>query len=111
MKLSISLILAAGNNESGGKKKSKTRKGNPHLRKLLIHAANGAKQKRGTFYRSKYRKLNARLGSVNKAKVAIANRIARAVHKVLGGQTYWDIGYVRGDPIELFHTVSIRHLS
>jgi hypothetical protein len=66
----------------------------------LIQAANGAKQKRGSFYRSKFRKLQSRLGSSNKAKVAIANRIARVVYKVLGGNAYKDLGYMRGDPVE-----------
>jgi hypothetical protein len=40
------------------------------------------------------------MGSPNKAKVAIANRLARAVFKVLGGNPYKDIGYMRGDPVE-----------
>jgi hypothetical protein len=50
------------------------------------------------------------LGSANKAKVAIANRIARAVHKVLGGQTYKDIGYMRGDPVEKQIEIYIKKL-
>lgn len=36
-----------------------------------------------------------KLGSANKAKVAIANRIARAVYKVLAGDRYKEIGYAR----------------
>ena len=40
------------------------------------------------------------MGSANKAKVAIANRVARTVYKVLGGAHYKDIGYMRGDPRE-----------
>jgi hypothetical protein len=40
------------------------------------------------------------LGSANKAKVAIANRMARTVFFILGGRTYKDIGYMRGDPRE-----------
>lgn len=88
--------VASGNNESAGKKKrSKCRKGNPHLKRLLKHAAHGAKQKRGTFYRSKYNKLVFKLGSKQKAKVAIANRIARAVYKILAGDSYKEIGYGR----------------
>lgn len=93
--------VASGNNESAGKKKrSKCRQGNPHLKKLLIQAANGAQHKKGSYYRSKYRKLKGRLGSANKAKVAIANRLARAIYKVLGGTAYKDLGYMRGDPVE-----------
>jgi hypothetical protein len=91
-------------------KRSKTRKGNPHLRKLLIQAANGATKKRGSFYRSKYRKLKARLGSPNKAKVAVANRLARAIYKVLGGENYKDLGYMRGDPLEKQIGLLVRKL-
>jgi transposase len=93
--------VAAGNCESAGKKKRvKTRKGNLHLRKILIQAAHGAKNKRGSFYRSKYNKLHYRLGSANKAKVAIANKLARVIFKVIRGEHFKDIGYMRGDPQE-----------
>lgn len=40
------------------------------------------------------------MGSANKAKVAIANRLARTIYKVLGGAEFKDIGYKRGDPHE-----------
>jgi hypothetical protein len=56
--------------------------------------------KRGTFYRAKYNKLVFRLGSANKAKVAIANRLARAIYLILGGDRYRELGYMRGDPHE-----------
>ena len=62
--------------------------------------------KRGSYYRAKYNKLVFRLGSANKAKVAIANRIARAIYKVLGGAPFKDIGYMRGDP----HEQQVRRL-
>lgn len=80
------------------------------MRKLLIQAANGAKQKRGSFYRSKFRKLQSRMGSANKAKVAIANRLARAIYKVLGGENYKDLGYMRGDPLEKQVETLVRKL-
>jgi hypothetical protein len=70
------------------------------MRRLLIQAAHGAKMKRGTFYRAKYTKLVFRLGSANKAKVAIANRLARAIYLILGGAQYRELGYMRGDPHE-----------
>ena len=55
--------VAPGNNESAGKKKrSKCRLGNPHLRWMLVQAAHNAKNKRGSFYRSKYNKLKFKLG-------------------------------------------------
>lgn len=40
------------------------------------------------------------MGSANKAKVAIANRIARAIYKILAGDKYKELGYMRGDPKE-----------
>jgi len=47
-----------------------------------------------------------KLGCKNKAKVAIANRIARAVYKILCGENYKELGYMRGDP----HEQKVRHL-
>ncbi|MFQ5677285.1 MAG: hypothetical protein ACE5G1_15435 [bacterium] len=70
------------------------------MRKILVQAAHGAKNKRGSFYRAKYNKLHYRLGSANKAKMAIANRLARVIYKVISGDRYKDIGYMRGDPQE-----------
>lgn len=70
------------------------------MRKILVQAANGAKQKHKSYYRSKFTKLQFKLGSANKAKVAIANRLARAIYKVLGGNQFKDLGYKRGDPHE-----------
>jgi hypothetical protein len=72
----------------------------------LVQASHGAKLKRGTFYRAKYNKLMMRTGSANKAKVAIANRIARAIYVVLGGQQYRELGYMRGDP----HEIKVKRL-
>ena len=40
------------------------------------------------------------MGSKNKAKVAIANKIARVVYKIIAGDTYKDLAYRRGDPRE-----------
>jgi hypothetical protein len=57
--------------------------------------------KRGSFYRAKYNKLVFKLGSANKAKVAIANRIARTIYLVLGGKEYRELGYMRAEPHEL----------
>ena len=67
---------------------------------MLIQAAQGAVATKKSFYRSKYNKLTFRLGSKNKAKVAIANKLARVVYKVLAGDKYKDLGYRRGDPRE-----------
>ena len=32
--------------------------------------------------------------------MAIANRLARAIFKILGGENYKDLGYMRGNPDE-----------
>lgn len=67
---------------------------------MLVQAANGAKQTHKSYYRSKFTKLQFNTGSANKAKVGIANRLARTIYKVLGGAEFKDLGYKRGDPHE-----------
>jgi hypothetical protein len=42
--------------------------------------------------------------------VAIANRLARTIYKVLGGAVFRDIGYMRGDPVEKQIEVLVRKL-
>lgn len=79
------------------KKRAKCRKGNPNLKRMLVQAAHGAIKKKKSFYRNKYYKLRFRLASANKAKVAIANRVARGVYKVLAGDRYKELGYRRAD--------------
>ena len=54
--------------------------------------------------------LRAKANSANKAKVAIANRLARAIYKVLGGENYKDLGYMRGDPLEKQVETLVRKL-
>jgi len=49
------------------------------LKKCLVQAANGAIKTKGTYLAAKKNKLTLRLGSKNKAKVAVANSIARAL--------------------------------
>lgn len=47
----------------------------------------------------------------SKAQVAIANRLARVIYKILGGQTqYKDLGYMRGDPVEKQIETYVRKL-
>jgi hypothetical protein len=46
------------------------------------------------------------LGSANKAKVAIANRLARSIYLILGGDQYRELGYMRGDP----HEIKVKRL-
>ena len=59
------------------------------------------------------------MGSPNKAKVAIANRLARAIYKILAGARYKELGYKRAkeheDKIQMLINqlkalgVNIRH--
>lgn len=79
------------------KKKSKCRHGNPYLSKTLITAANGAVKKNDSFYQARARKLTMQTGSRNKAKVAIANSIARAIYYLISEESihYKDLGDAR----------------
>lgn len=60
-----------------------------------MQAAHGAVRKKRSFFFSKFNKLKFRLGSANKAKVAIANRIARSVYYILDGDGYRELSYTR----------------
>lgn len=75
-----------------------------------IQAAQGTTKKRGSNARAKYNTQKFRLGSANKAKVCIANRLARSIYFVLGGKSYKDIGYMRGDPREKQIETLVRKL-
>ncbi len=62
-------------------------------------AALGASRTKNTFYQAKHNSLRFRLGSYNKATVAIANRMARAIYFIIKeAETHFeDIGAERGD--------------
>ena len=53
----------------------------------MVQAANGAVKKKYSFYEAKYKKLTIQTGSRNKAKVAIANKIARVIYKMITDST------------------------
>lgn len=42
--------------------------------------------------------------------MAIANRLARSIYKVLGGENYKDLGYMRGDPLEKQVEILVRKI-
>jgi hypothetical protein len=65
------------------KKKSQCRKGNPSLKKALIQGATGAVKKKGSFPCAKYKKLTVQTGSKNKAKVGVANWMAKLIYCIL----------------------------
>jgi transposase len=85
--------VCPGNNESGGKHKPvRARKGNPHLKTILCNAATGAARKKGSYFKSKYYKLKARLGG-GKATLALAHKLLVAIYHILtNGTPYRDLG-------------------
>lgn len=84
------------------KKRSQTRHGNPALKKILIQAAQGAIKKKNSYFRAKHNQLRFKLGSYNKATVAIANRLARVIYHIIKDKNarYKDLGQNRVDTTE-----------
>jgi len=71
--------LCPGSYESAGKHKSvAARKGNVHLRTILLGAAMAAKNTKGSYYKDKYHRLKARRGAKRAAR-AIAHKILVAI--------------------------------
>lgn len=85
--------VCPGNHESAGKSKSgRARKGNAHLRKMLVQAAICASSKRGSYLRDKFHRLRARRGP-KRAALAIAHKILVAAYHMLStGKPYADLG-------------------
>jgi transposase len=85
--------VCPGNNESAGKsRRSQTRKGNVHLRTILLDAARAASRTKGTYLGIKYRRLKTRMDG-NKAAMAIAHKIlVAAFHMLMKGTDYKELG-------------------
>jgi transposase len=85
--------LCPGNEESAGKRlSSKTRKGNPWLRRVLCQAAWAASHTKNTYLSAQYHRLAARRGR-KKAIIAIAHSIlVIAYYLIARGQAYRDKG-------------------
>jgi transposase len=85
--------MCPGNHESAGKRISgKTRRGNPHLRSLLVEVAQAASRTRGTFLAARFQRLVKRLG-YKKSLIALAHTILRVVYRLLAdGGTYQERG-------------------
>jgi transposase len=76
--------VCPANHESAGKRKRRgTRKGNAHLKAMLVTAAVSAARAKGTYLRDKFHRLKPRLGT-KKAAMAIAHKILVAVFHILG---------------------------
>jgi transposase len=84
--------VCPGNHESAGKQKSgRSRKGNVHLRTMLVGAAISASRTKGSYLKNKFYRLKARRGAL-RAALAIAHKIlAAAYHMLAKGLGYRDL--------------------
>ena len=85
--------LCPGNHQSAGKRLSgKTRKGNSHLRAILVECALAAARTRGSYLSARYRRLARRLGK-KKAAVAVAHTLLVIVYHLPSSDAdYADLG-------------------
>ena len=75
--------LSPGNHESAGKQKSgRARKGNVHLRTMLVGAAISAARTKGSYLKDKFHRLKGRRGAL-RAALAIAHKILVAAYRML----------------------------
>lgn len=74
--------VSPGNNESAGKKSTRTTKGNPHIKTALCEAAWAASRSRNTRLSVKYWKLASRRGK-KKALVAISHKMLVIIYHML----------------------------
>jgi transposase len=101
--------VCPGNHESAGKQKSgRSRKGNVHLRTMLVGAALSASRTKGTYLKDKFYRLKARRGAL-RAALAIAHKILFAAYHMLAkGVGYRELGEAYLDQID--HTRTAANL-
>src|SRR6185312_5491299 len=99
--------LCPGSHESAGKRKNATaRKGNVHLRTILVGAAMPAARTKGSYFKDKYYRLKARRGAM-RAAVAIAHKILVAAYHMLARRVdYRDLGEAYLDRINRTRTAA-----
>jgi len=99
--------LCPGSHESAGKRKTAAaRKGNMHLRTMLVAAAMPAVRTKGSYFKDKYYRLKARRGAM-RAAVAIAHKILVAAYHMLARRVdYRDLGEAYLDRIDQTRTVA-----
>jgi transposase len=99
--------VCPGNHESAGKQKSgRTRKGNVHLRTILVGAAISASHKKGSYLKDKFYRLKARRGAL-RAALAIAHKIlVSAYHMLAKGLGYRELGEAYLDQIDQTRTAA-----
>jgi transposase len=103
--------VCPGNHESAGKQRSgRTRKGNVHLKTILVGAAISASRKKGSYLKDKYYRLKARRGAL-RAALAIAHKILIAIYHMLSkGVGYQDLGEAYLDRVRQTRTVAtLKH--
>src|SRR4051794_5590183 len=85
--------VCPGNHQSAGRQKSgRARKGNVHLRTMLVGAAISASRTKGSYLKDKFYRLKARRGGL-RAALAIAHKILVAAYPMLAtGADYKDLG-------------------
>jgi len=85
--------MCPGNNESAGKRrKTRTRKGNPTLRRTLTEAGQAAGRTKSTYLGAIYRRIAARRGR-KKAAIALGRHILEIAYHVLrDGVAYEELG-------------------
>ena len=99
--------VCPGNHESAGRQKSgRARKGNIHLRAILVGAAISASKTKGSYLKDKYHRLKARRGAL-RAALAIAHKIlVAAYHMLANNLPYRDLGEAYLDQIGQSRTVA-----
>jgi transposase len=99
--------VCPSSHESAGKKKSvRARKGNRHLRTILVGAAMSAAHTKGTHLKDKYHRLKARRGAM-RAALAIAHKILVTANHMLARRTgYQDLGEAYLDQIDQTRTAA-----
>jgi transposase len=99
--------VCPGNHESAGRQRSgRARKGNIHLRTILVGAAVSAGRTKGSYLRDKFHRLKARRGPL-RAALAIAHKIlVAAYHMLAKGVGYHELGEAYLDQIRQTRTVA-----
>jgi transposase len=103
--------VCPGNHESAGKQRSgHTRKGNIHLKTILVSAAISAARKKGSYLKDKYHRLKARRGAL-RAALAIGHKILIAIYHMLAKRVgYHDLGEAYLDQLRQTRTVAtLKH--
>src|SRR6516225_643514 len=105
--VSVWVGLCPGSQESAGRQKSRrARKGNVHLRTMLVGAPISAARTKGSYLKDKFHRLKARRGAM-RAALAIAHKIlVSAYHMLAKGLPYRDLGEAYLDQIGQSRTVA-----